>query len=483
MKTSNYRGVGRGRFAVGVLLALSGATLCASASADAQFEPYLGADLMWVDNLDLAAPGEVKQEDYVAQIAPGLRLRQQSKRLKSYLDYRLQALFYDESNDRNQVFHNAALSADLTAIEDWFFVGMDGSYFQSVVDPTRPVNTNNLFNVGNTADTATGRITPELKHRFRAAQLDAAYSYAVVDYRKSSDPAAVLDDSRNQNAFAQLSSVDEEALLTWLARYEYQHAEYDIALPFTYERAVGELGIRLVQGLRLIGRGGVESDPFLVPEQGGLDESFWAGGFEWHRGRNFELRVLRGERFFGTTWEALMRMKGRILQFEVGYDETPTTQTQQIAMRNVQAPDPAQPVPPLPPEASIFGRATSEIYLLRRGHAQVAAVGRLTRIGLDYVDEEREYVLLGGVRDDFRSGRLFVNRQFGQRTFGEVSASLVDSDLREGGSYRDEIYTLMLTREIGMRTTLSLSGHHLSRTGDLEEYDANWVSLGLQMTF
>ena len=466
-----------------VLIALAGAAVCGPAAAENSFEPYFGLDLMWLDNLNLAGPGEAKQEDYIAQVTPGLRLNHQGQRFNAYLDYQLQALFYQDDSDLNDVLHNANLSADITAVEDWFVVGLDGSYFQSLVDPERPQNANNLFNVGNTSDTAAGRITPELRHRFGGVQLDALYSVGIVDYREDSDAATLLDDSRNDEGSAQLSSADKEAPVTWVARYEYQHTDYDISLPFEYERALAEIGVRVASGLRLIGRGGSESDPFDVPSDGGLEESFWAAGFLWRRGERFELRVLGGERFFGTSWEALLRSKGRVLQLELGYDELPTTQTQQVAMRDVQAPDPALPPQPIPPDAALFGRATSEIYLLKRAHAQLTAVGRLTRIGVDVSAEKREYVQLGGIEDEFRAGRLFVNRRFGQHTFGEIGASVVDADLRDGGSYRDQQYDLRIARELGARTTVSLTGHHLSRSGDLDEYDANWVSLGLRMTF
>jgi uncharacterized protein (PEP-CTERM system associated) len=470
--------------AAAVLAALATAAVCSPAAAETTFEPYFGLDLMWLDNINLAGPGETKEEEYIGQVAPGLRLSQKSQRLETYLDYRLQALFYEEDDDLNEVRHNAGLSADLTAIEDWLSVGVDGSYFQSLVDPQRPANSNNLFSVGNVSDTLAARITPRVQHRFGPVDLDASYSYGIVDYQDDSDTTqAQLDDSENEEAVGQLSSADQEALVTWLARYEYQHAEYDTSLPFEYERALGELGLRIVPGFRLIGRGGVESDPFDVLADGGLEESFWAAGFQFRRGERFELRVLGGERFFGTSWEALMRTKGRVLEFELGYEETPTTQNQRVAMRDVQEPDPALPVEPVPPDAAFFGRATSETYLLKRASAQLAATGRLTRIGLDVSAEEREYVLLGGLEDKFRAGRVFVNRRFGARTVGEISASLVRGDVREGGEYRDSAYDLRLSREIGSSTTVSLTLHRLSRSGDLDEYDANWVSLGLLMTF
>lgn len=467
-----------------VLVALASAAACGPAGAETTVQPYFGLDLMWLDNLNLAGDGESKQEEYIAQVAPGLRLNQKSQRLSTYLDYRLQALFYEDNSDLNEVRHNAALSADFTAVDNWLFLALDGSYFQSLVDPERPANTDNLFGVGNTSDTASGRVTPKLQHRFGDVELEASYSVGIVDYRDSSDSTQVLlDDSRNEEAVAQLSSADEQALVTWRALYEYQHAEYDISVPFEYERALGELGVRVLPGLRLIGNGGVESDAFDFPADGGLEESFWAAGFDWTRGQRFQLRVLGGKRFFGTSWEALLLTKGRVLALELGYEETPTTQTQQVAMRDIQAPDPALPVQPVPPEAALFGRATSETYLLKRAHATLTANGRLTRVGLDASVEKREYVQLAGIEDEFRFGRLFVNRRFGAKTFAELAVGIIDADLREGGSYSDRLVDLRVGREIGSRATVSLTGHHLSRSGDLDEYDANWVSVGLQMTF
>jgi uncharacterized protein (PEP-CTERM system associated) len=466
-----------------VLVALAGAAAM-PAAAEATFEPSLGLDLMWLDNLNLASAEEAKQEEYIGQVTPGLRLTQTSRRFDAYLDYKLQALFYEKDSEQNDAFHNASVSADITAVEDWFFIGMDGSYFQSIVDPEQPVNTNNLFNVGNTSDTAAGRITPQLRHRFSSVQVDASYSLGWVDYRDSgTSQQTLLDDSRNEDAVAQLSSADAEATVTWLARYDYQHAEYDVSLPFEFERAFGELGVRVAEGLRLIGRGGVESDPFSVPADGGLEESFWAGGFSYSRGQRLDLQVLVGERFFGTSYDAVLRSRGRVLQLEVGYSESPTTQTQRVAMRDVQTPDPALPVGPVAPEDALFGRATSEVYLLKRAYAQLAATGRVTRVGLDVSAEKRKYVLLAGIEDEFRSGRLFLTREFGQRTSGEVSVGIVETDLRDGGSFRDQQYDLRLSREIGARTSVSLAGHHLRRGGDIDEYDANWVSIGMQMTF
>jgi len=460
---------------------------CASAAAQsesqppARFEPRLGIDLMWVDNLDLAPSDQPQQQDYIAQVTPGLRWQQEGRRFQSYLDYQAQALFYDDDSDRNEVFHNAQLSADVTAIENWLVVGADGSYFQSIVAPEQPINESNLFNVGNTSDTAAGRIVPQLRHSFGGAQLDAYYALGFVDYRDEATAQGVqLDDSRNEDARVELSGANREALITWAASYNYERAEYDLALPFEYERADAELGLRLTQGLRLLGRYGIESQPFDFPADGGLEESSWSAGFSWRRGPNAELRVLVGERFFGTSYEASLRWQGRVLHVEMGYDELPTTQAQRVAMQDVQAPDPTLPVDPLGPG---FGRPTADVYLLKTFHLQLGAVGRVTRVGLDVTDENREYVQLGGIEDKVLSGRLFVARRFGKSTEGELSARLTDADLRVNESYRDALYQLRLSRQLGPRTTMNATGTYLHRTGNPLEYDATWVSAGVLMTF
>src|SRR5512138_1123338 len=84
---------------VAVIAALAGVAVCGPAVAESTFDPYFGLDLMWLDNLNLAGPGQAKQEEYIAQAAPGLRFTEKTRRLEAYLDYRLQALFYKDESD------------------------------------------------------------------------------------------------------------------------------------------------------------------------------------------------------------------------------------------------------------------------------------------------------------------------------------------------------------------------------------------------
>ena len=470
------------RLHLAIAAAIAGVTAALPAHAELELVPRLGLTATWMDNVELAQPPTPKQEEYVGQVTPGLRLEQTGQRITTFLDYEAQALFYEKDSGRNEVFHHGDLGLSVEAVQEWFFVDVGGRYSQSIVDPAQPASRNNMFAVGNLLDTASATITPALRHTFGKVDLLADYTRGFVDYRDTLDDGvgvpAQAEDSDNEEANFSLGTSDRGAFITWLARYRWERAEYDTVLPFEYERADGEIGVRVTNSLRLIGRGGVESDPTALIAQGGLEESFWDAGFSWSRDEGNELRLLVGERFFGTSYEALLRLTGRLLSAEFGYNEDPTTQSQRFALREL--PTAMDPEPSLDPE---LGRVTPETYLSKRLYGQLGLKGRFTEIRLRVVSEQREYINLEGVEDRFDSADLSLSRRFGARTTGEISASLLKVDLREGESYDEDLYRISLSRELGQRSTLVLAGYHVERSGELQDYDANWVSLGLQMTF
>jgi uncharacterized protein (PEP-CTERM system associated) len=467
---------------VAIAAAIVGVAAALPAHAELEMTPRLGLTAVWMDNVDLAQSPTPKQEEYIGQITPGLHLEQSGQRVNTYLDYEAQALFYEKNSDRDEIFHHGDLGLSVEAVPDWFFVDVGGRYAQSIVDPAQPANRGNLFGVGNLIDTASATITPALRHTFGKVDLVADYTRGFVDYRDTLDDGAAIpaqaEDSDNEEANFSLGSSDRGAFVTWLARYRWERVEYDTVLPFEYERADGEIGLRVTNSLRLIGRGGVESDPTQLVATGGLEESFWDAGFSWSRDEGNELRLLVGERFFGTSYEALLRLSGRFLTAEFGYNQDPTTQSQRFALREL--PTAMDPEPVADP---VFGRVDAETFLSKRLYGELGLKGRFTEIRLLVTSEEREYVRLAGIEDRFRSVELSASRRFGARTTGEIGASVMKADLREGGSFDEDLYRISLSRELGQRTELVLAGYHLERSGDLQNYDSNWVSLGLQMTF
>jgi hypothetical protein len=458
----------------------------APAHAEITFEPRLGVDVTWSDNVELAAPGAPKRDELIGQLMPGFLLAYDSQNLQAYADYELQAVYFQDSSDSNEVFHRGELGVQVAAIQDWLFVDLAAARAQTVIDPAGPTNLNNMFRVGNTADATSAQITPILRHAFRAAQFEASYTRGLVNYsnarnRPSGTPQPgnlTTDDSKNEQASFDLSSVDQEALVTWDVNYLHEKVDYSLAATFQYDQAQAELGFAVTPALRLLARGGRESDPRRDLSRGGLDETSWEGGFSWRPSAMTELRLLAGKRFFGTTYDGLWRYTGRLLEAEVNYHESPTTQTQSYALRAVTAPgdfpvgiDPG------------FSRTTSDVFLLRQLEGRIGLRGRVTEIFLSVDSERREYFTALGGEDKYHGVTLLVGRQVGPRVRVEATAELVGAKLLAGEEYNERRYALTLARQIGLRTNVTLSGNRVDRSGGTNPYAANWVVLGVRMVF
>jgi hypothetical protein len=269
-----------------------------------------------------------------------------------------------------------------------------------------------------------------------------------------------------------------DALLTWDTTYHHDRVQYDIADPFEYDQAYAELGIRVVRGFRLIAQAGVETDPLRHRSTGGFDEAIYKGGFEWHEGDRSEVRVLVGHRFFGRTYEGLWHYTGRILEGNVSYTEGPTTQAQNTVVRSITAPG------DIPPGLNQdLSRITSDVYLVKTLNGTIALRGRLTDIFLAGNWERRDYVYLGNIEDKYKGASLLVNRRLGRRVTVSATASYTDASLREGDLYTERRYSISLQRQIGRKTNLVLSGNRTERTRSSQPYTANWVLLGVEVSF
>jgi uncharacterized protein (PEP-CTERM system associated) len=458
------------------------------ARAETKFSPRVGVEATWTDNVALAGPGTDRNDEYIGKVAPGFQLSHTTQRLKAFLDYELQALFFENESDNNEVFHKGALGAELEAVPDWLYFALAGARDQVVVDPAQPSSVDNLFSVRNIADSTSGRITSSMRHDFRLARLDVNYSRGFVKYdaAQNTDPALTNGNgSDNDDASLFLGSSDQDAKVTWAVGYRHERVKYDDEgqaqfqnQDFKYDRADLELGFGLTRALRLIARGGRESDsPPGTASDGGLDVAVWQGGFSWQPESRNELRMLAGHRFYGASYEALWRRTSRFLTMELSYNEEPTTQTQQRLLRPTPGPDNTTIVQIGPR----FGRLTSDAYILKRFSGQIALKGRVTEISLLVDVEKREYTQLADIKDESRSASLLAARQIGPRVRLEVQTSYSSVDLREGDSYDEQRYALRLVRRIGVSANLNLSGNHIERSG-VNEYDANWIVLGFGIT-
>jgi hypothetical protein len=453
--------------------------LSAAARAETHFVPRLGVDATWVDNVNLAPPGAAKDSELIWQARPGLMFTHYSDRVQAFADYTFQAVHFTEDS-HTETYNQAQIGLLGEILRDWFYVDLGGTQSQASADPTQRTNVGNLFQVGNIADVRTWYATPILHHSFKWAELTATYTRARVDYAEANDLTTlnIQDDSKSNTTAISLNSVDRESTLTWATHYTREDVNYDVGLPYRNDRLTAEAGYRVTAPLRLLVQGGLESDPRIRSDDGGLDESSWAAGFDLRSGLRMELRALAGHRFFGNSYEFLWRYTGRALEASVTYTEAATTDSQTRVLTGVAPPGgfPAQIDP-------TFDRLTNDVYISKALGGRFGLRGRLTEIYFAVTAEEREYVgTLAGLTDKFKGASVQLTRRLGPRLNLLASGGYTKSNLREGTDYTEALYNVTLARQLGTRTALTLSGNRVDRSGS-QGYDANWVVLGFTMNF
>jgi len=422
-------------------------------------------------------------------------------------DYTLHALFF--SGGHHDFLHSGHLLSVTQVIPDWFELDLAGRREQGTVDPAAPANLAYLFPTANLANYTDGLVRPTLKHEFRDFHAEASYTRGIADYGQVGGGNGLGYRSNQQGEDAFVSSIDKDDRVTWSATYQRTDVKYDhpYTLEYLYEQARGEIGVLTIPTLRIIGRAGKESDPGPTGLfEGGLGSTFWAAGFDRSTGPDDDLKFLVGHRFFGRTYEGSWQKQARLLRLQVSYQEQPTT-AEGLAAQGSLAPPPIVSVP------GIYGlsRLSPDVFLDKSLSGAATITGRLTEIGLGLSSTERKYYSIAtpgliiaphrrlvlpverptvvttptNYEDRYRVATLYARRRFGPLTDFNLSASLGKTQVQgfSQGEYTTQRYTAMLTRRLGRWSCWYVRGDHIRETGQIAEYRANIVSLGINVPF
>jgi uncharacterized protein (PEP-CTERM system associated) len=444
--------------------------------AAVEFHPRTTASATWIDNLTLAVDTDpAKKSGYVLQANPGFTWTQRGTRFNSSLDYTMQNVFFVDESDRNSTFHEGEALFDAAIIDDYFFLDGGADYSQQIVDPRLPTNNNNLFEVANQTDALAARLSPYFHHEFDSVLVDARYSRGIVDYKRTAGGRA-LQDADTQEYTGLLGSADEDARLTWEARYNHQQAEYDLSPVFRFAEARGELGLLLGRRVRLIGSGGKESDPSIDPTSAKLVNETWEGGLSWRPDDRTVLEGFYGERFYGESYRFRFRHDARRMRWILNYTESPMTEAQELLLRPVAA-DPSQQGA-FAPDATGFARLTAEVFIRKIFEGTVSFTGRLTVIDLNVLDYRREYLSSSTLDDHTRGTGIGISRVLSSQTRLNLGGRIDETELNDGSEYRENMYRLELVRDLGQNVAVTLGGYRTKRSGNVS-YTANWVTLAV----
>lgn len=108
---------------IGALLAAAGAPSAAIAQT-VRIQPTLDTRLTWTDNVDTEEDG---QQDWIAEVSPGVSISRESGRFSGGLNLRLRNTVHAEKTEDNATFLAVNGRGTIEAIEDAFFVDLGAS--------------------------------------------------------------------------------------------------------------------------------------------------------------------------------------------------------------------------------------------------------------------------------------------------------------------------------------------------------------------
>jgi hypothetical protein len=458
-----------------------------------RFEPRIEAAAQYANNINLAEQDEDQVDTFGLEVSPGFYASYATDTALAAIDYSLIARAWEDS-DYNDVSHQLSANGEWIAVPEWFSLSGQASYGDTILDPRNGLNYGGIgvFGASNLAEVAAASLMPRLSRRFNDFQFVADYAYGRIWYLDEGKGLPTVgfvsgpQDSEDQSASVSLgTAAGTGSRLTGTLFYNWQKSEYELSLPYEFERAGVDVGLQISRTFTLVGDVGKESALDEDSTSGGLDSDFWSAGLRWEPNDRTSAEGRYGERFFGDSWLLQITHRARLLEFSAAYSEEPTVETRQLSLGSF---DPGTLPPGFPPLD--FGILTSVPYVARNTSARVTVEGSRTTVTLSAFQFERDYVRLGP-RDETNLGAYFtVTRQLASNmsadfnvTYSDYERTTFDLDpsLETTTTDQDTTVLVRLNRESGPRLTLSAETGYLTRSGE-SDYDGWWVALRARWT-
>lgn len=444
-------------------------------AADWTFTPRVALTGIWTDNISLAAEAQ-RESEWITELKPGFLLEADGRRVQAQLDYNLQALWYADNSQLDDVYHQLNGTADLVILPEMLFLDTFARFDQQSVDAGGRVAYSNLFETGNRTDTLVFGASPYHVGRWGDwGESLLRYDYQAVRYSNTDQGVPPPEDSDSDTVSASLGSPTSARGFSWRTSGSYTRTEFDAADEFEYARVALDLGVPVGLRTRLTGTVGQESDVAEDSTRGGLDSSFWYVGFAWSPSELQSVEALVGERFFGTAWEVHWRRRGSRGELGLDYTEEPNTSSGVLGDETIFQPD-------LRPG----GVATldSRVFLQKRLAANASYEFTRSVLLARVYSDRREYQDVAGGRESSYGATLAYDWEAAVRT--RIGITL-DFERRDFESDRTDDFgeaSVRLTRQMTRTVSGVIRASHFRRDSDAgDDYRVNQVSIGVEATF
>jgi hypothetical protein len=287
-------------------------------AAEKEFEASLRLGAAKLDNVFLVPPGN-EVDDLAYVVSPMIGFDYESTRWDANLEYTY-AWFQYSDLDIDSSYSNYLGSVTGKALDEALQLEVGAERRQVLRDPGDVIPPNQLPLSGNLSDQDVYFANPRFLKTFRVATtLKLDYRYEEITY---DDPTT--QGNSNQDALFSLDNYAKGQGLTWALRYLWQQTEYELAVPWEYQRASAELGFWANSHVRLFVNAGKES-PWDDPVDSSLTDPFWEAGFAYSVKDRLRAEFAVGEREFGSSWRGEIDYTFKRGNTVFSYAETPTT--------------------------------------------------------------------------------------------------------------------------------------------------------------
>lgn len=367
------------------------------------------------DNIKLAADDNAESA-WVTQVVPSLDACANSGRIKVSLDYQLQALFYANNSDLNDIYHHVSGATTIEMLPGHLFLSADSSYGQTVIDPSGTFSDTNLLRPGNRTSSWITNISPYWFQRLGPiGQATLRYRYGRAEYGSSD-----VSDYTLNGVYLTLTNPPANTWWSYQFSVASQRVERDDISSgsgsFTanddgvthFDSATLQVGYQLTESLQLLAMGGVENDYHADGSVDRFGSAIWNVGFRWTSPSN-ALEVRYGERSFGSSYSIEATHHAPTFDLTLAYhEETTAAGLSQLNRGAVGAtggfPGPIAPI------------RDEGVYVRKRLSATVAFDTTRTQTILQAYDESREFLTSNEADVDVYGADLRVRYQAGVRT-------------------------------------------------------------------
>jgi uncharacterized protein (PEP-CTERM system associated) len=477
----------RGRFA----LATCAAGLCLLPGTALAAEWTRGANMsvgaVYSDNVELESRNE--QDDLYGVVMPSLSLQGTGARANLNLDAALEMNSRSGGGTGN---YNPYLNADGEAefIEDFFYTSVFARAGQTTTDPFRASSDSSLTENENTGTTYSYGVEPSIRTRLGSfATFNASTRW---DQQVSANDD--FDDSAQQDYRASLRSGPDFSRLSWGIDGNHRITDYDDnagggnGQDDEYSSVTIPLGYRLSRKWQLTASVGREWQDYDAQESD-RDDDTWDVGMVWTPTTRTSLNVGYGDRYFDNTPRFDFSHRSKRTTIRASYDRTLTT-TRDLRARELDFgqdnpfglpfdPSTGQPIP----ISENRGFLDSGSVIDERLQASIALQGRVTTLTLrgQRSEQTREDNSDEGTFDDLN---LDLSRALSSKLSLSLGARWEGDEDPDGLTADTMRYYLGLSRQLGLRTSMSFNYQYSDRDSERvdDDYTENRVSLNMTFT-